>query len=121
MSLNIKPVIVWIRQDLRLDDNLALLAASELGCPVIPVYIRESDNRSQQPNQTVSAAWTSANVVSFSEAIRTVYKSRLVIRRGNAETELGRLADETQAVAIYFNSVYEQPVRLYMTFSTVFE
>lgn len=41
MSLKTAPVIVWFRKDLRLSDNLALLAAVEHGGPVIPVYIRE--------------------------------------------------------------------------------
>ena len=31
--------IVWFRQDLRLADNRALLAALALGGPVIPVFI----------------------------------------------------------------------------------
>ena len=36
-----KPVIVWFRRDLRLQDNLALNAARNDGAPVIPVYIQD--------------------------------------------------------------------------------
>jgi len=33
------PAIVWFRQDLRLADNPALLAAIESGRTILPVYI----------------------------------------------------------------------------------
>lgn len=39
MSKDEVPVVVWFRQDLRLRDNPALLAAHESGQPIIPLYI----------------------------------------------------------------------------------
>ena len=44
MPTKSSPVIVWFRKDLRLADNLALLAAVEHGGPVIPIYIRETSS-----------------------------------------------------------------------------
>ena len=35
----IKPVILWFRRDLRLQDNPALNHAAETGRPVVPVFI----------------------------------------------------------------------------------
>ena len=40
----VRPVIVWFRQDLRLCDNPALVAASTSGRPVIPLYIHAPDD-----------------------------------------------------------------------------
>lgn len=44
MSANSTPIIVWFRQDLRLKDNPALLAAHEGGRPIIPIYILDDVN-----------------------------------------------------------------------------
>ena len=38
------PIIVWFRQDLRLRDNPALMAAHETGRPIIPLYILDDHN-----------------------------------------------------------------------------
>ena len=35
--------LVWFKKDLRVNDNLALLSASKLGLPVLPLYIFEKD------------------------------------------------------------------------------
>ncbi len=35
------PVLVWLRQDLRLTDNPALIAAAAQGRPIVPVCIRD--------------------------------------------------------------------------------
>ena len=40
-STQAEPSIVWLRRDLRLADQAALLAAAEAG-PVIPVYVLET-------------------------------------------------------------------------------
>jgi deoxyribodipyrimidine photo-lyase len=34
------PTLLWLRQDLRLADHPALVAAIERGAPVIPVFLR---------------------------------------------------------------------------------
>jgi deoxyribodipyrimidine photo-lyase len=45
--------LVWFRQDLRLDDNPALLAALQRGAAVIPVYI---DSRPEEGDWAPGAA-----------------------------------------------------------------
>jgi deoxyribodipyrimidine photo-lyase len=37
--MNLKSILVWLRQDLCLADNPALFAALQRGLPVIPVFI----------------------------------------------------------------------------------
>ena len=36
--------LVWFRNDLRLDDNPALLKAAETGLPIIPLYVHDPKN-----------------------------------------------------------------------------
>jgi deoxyribodipyrimidine photo-lyase len=43
-----KPIIVWLHQDLRLSDNPALYHAVASGKPVIPLYILEEDTTNHQ-------------------------------------------------------------------------
>ena len=38
-STLLKPVLLWFRLDLRVEDNPALQAAIESGRPIVPVYI----------------------------------------------------------------------------------
>ena len=39
-------VVLWFRQDLRLDDNPALVAAAELGVPIVPIFVHDSEAES---------------------------------------------------------------------------
>jgi deoxyribodipyrimidine photo-lyase len=44
-SNTMQPVILWFRRNLRLADNAALQAAVEAGCPIIPLYIHDEEDR----------------------------------------------------------------------------
>lgn len=47
------PVLLWFRRDLRLRDNPALMAALELGAPLIPLFIW-SPEEEEGPGLTVA-------------------------------------------------------------------
>ncbi len=94
-------VIHWFRRDLRLTDNPALAAAALAG-GVLPVYIRSGWQGAH--------AWTGAHrqeflcgcLAALDGNLRAI-GSRLIVRCGDAPTELGKLVRETGATAIYFN------------------
>jgi len=96
-------ILHWFRRDLRLADNPALFAAHRDGSGrVLPVFIL-SDWRG-------SHRWTGpARQETLCGSLRALagglerLGSRLVVRRGDAVTELERLLHETRAEAIYFN------------------
>ncbi len=96
-------VIHWFRRDLRLADNTALCHAAKPGHPIVPIYIL-SDWRG-------SHAWTGPNrqqflcgsLESLAKNLETL-EGRLIIRQGQAVTELRKLALECHAVAIHFNA-----------------
>lgn len=54
-----EPVIVWFRQDLRVKDNLALLASHQSGCPIIPLYILDDDSSGEWKIGQASRWWLS--------------------------------------------------------------
>lgn len=96
------PIIHWFRRDLRIADNPALWSASKLGVPVIPVYVA-SDWRDRH-------MWTGPNrqqflcnsLASLAIDLKTL-DGRLIIRRGDAITELKKLILESGATGLHFN------------------
>lgn len=52
-----RPVIWWIRRDLRLRDNLALTAALETGGPIIPLYIHDPQDEALGAAPKFRQAW----------------------------------------------------------------
>lgn len=98
-----RPVIVWLRRDLRLADHPALSAASALG-PVIPLFIHD------ETVEAMGAApkWRLAEgLCAYSAALKDA-GSRLILRRGNALDVLKDVIRETGATAIYWQRVYDR-------------
>ena len=100
-----KRIIHWFRRDLRISDNTSLYAACQDADEVIPVYILSSWKRSHP--------WTGANRQEFlCGCLTSLAKNleeiggRLILRSGSPVKELIRLAEETQADAIYFSENY---------------
>ncbi|MDA8585659.1 DNA photolyase family protein [Rhodobacteraceae bacterium] len=98
-----KPVIWWIRKDLRLSDNLALTEAVATGRPVIPVFILD------EVFETYGAAplWRfGLGVAAFARALEAA-GSRLICRRGKAVDVLAQLVAETGAEAVRWSRAYD--------------
>ncbi len=104
--MDMPPVIVWFRQDLRLSDNPALLEASLLGIPVIPLYIHAPGEERAWPPGAASLVWREHSLASLD---RDLHKkgSRLIVRTGGSLDVLLALAAETGARTIHWNRRYE--------------
>jgi len=96
------PVIHWFRRDLRITDNTALSAASKDGREVIPVYIASDWKRTHRWTGPARQEFLCGCLASLAKNIEAI-GGCLIIRRGQADQELERLAIETKASAIYFN------------------
>jgi deoxyribodipyrimidine photo-lyase len=97
-----KRAIHWFRRDLRITDNTALAACTKEAEEVVPVYV-VSDWQGRH-------RWTGPHRQEFlAQSLAALDRNvaalggRLIIRRGDAVEELGRLAEETGAEAIFFN------------------
>jgi deoxyribodipyrimidine photo-lyase len=91
--------IWWIRRDLRLDDNPALVAALEGGRTVVPVFILDDRLLHGTSASPVRNRFLAAGLVSLDAALRTL-GSQLILRRGDPKAELIRLAREVGAEAV---------------------
>jgi deoxyribodipyrimidine photo-lyase len=99
------PVIVWFRDDLRLADNPALVAAAASGAPVIPLFILDETSRIR-PLGAASRWWLDKSLAAFAHALEAA-DARLILRRGGASDVLSRLVEETGARAVCWNRTYE--------------
>ncbi|MET3826792.1 deoxyribodipyrimidine photo-lyase [Sphingomonas sp. PvP055] len=93
------PTLLWLRRDLRLADQPALLAAINEGA-VIPVYILDDDTPQKYAMGGASRWWLHHSLESLDADLREK-GSRLILRRGSCDTVLKDLAEETGATQVH--------------------
>ncbi|MAM62383.1 deoxyribodipyrimidine photo-lyase [Maritimibacter sp. UBA3975] len=97
-----KPVILWLRRDLRLSDHPALTAAAQAG-PVIPLFIRDHTVDSLG----AAAKWRLGEGLRvFADALEA-RGLRLVLRRGRALDVLNEVIEETGAREVHWSRAYD--------------
>lgn len=104
MSLAVS--IVWFCQDLRIDDNPALLAAHQRGRAVVPVYIWNPQEDTKWTKGGASRWWLHHSLRALDRRLRA-RNSRLILCMGDYERELLRLCKQTGAQTVYWNRRYE--------------
>ena len=100
-----RPVIVWLRRDLRLSDQAAFAAATANG-PIIPVYVLDEETPKHRKMGGASLWWLHHSLTSLDESLRGK-GSRLILRRGAAANILADMAKETGAGEIHALRHYE--------------
>jgi deoxyribodipyrimidine photo-lyase len=99
------PSILWFRQDLRLSDNNALIAAAEEG-PVTAVYILDDKAPAEHAIGGAQRWWLHHSLVALSKSLQNLGVD-LVLRRGESVAELEKLTGETGATRIFATRQYE--------------
>ncbi len=100
------PTLVWLRRNLRLEDNLVLMAAMDRGGPVIPVFIWEDD-----PAVASMSRWWLARSLKNLQRDFLAIKSCLIVRKGDASEVLMALARKTKAGAVFWDKSFEPAQR----------
>ena len=97
------PIIWWVRRDLRLSDNAALLAAVSRGVPVIPVFIYDPsiDALGAAPR------WRLSLGLEHLAQRLVALGSRLICRKGAALAMLEELIVQTGARSVFWNRLYD--------------
>ncbi|MGQ5701983.1 cryptochrome/photolyase family protein [Sandaracinobacteroides sp. A072] len=93
------PAILWFRNDLRLKDQAALIAAAASG-PVLPVYILDEESPGVRPPGGASRWWLHHSLKALDSALGA-RGGRLLLLRGQSAPMLERLAATTGASAIH--------------------
>jgi deoxyribodipyrimidine photo-lyase len=97
--------LLWLRRDLRLDDNPALQALLDDGHTPVPVYIHDEPDP-DWPLGAASAWWLHHSLVALAKSLKQS-GSALAVRVGDSEQQLSRLIEATGAEAVYWNRCYE--------------
>ncbi|WP_363349272.1 deoxyribodipyrimidine photo-lyase [Methylocystis echinoides] len=100
------PLILWFRNDLRLDDNPALDAAARSGAPVVALYVLDDESAGRWRMGAASRWWLHHSLAALAADLGRLGVS-LILRRGRAEFVLEGLIEETGAGAVYWNRLYE--------------
>ncbi|MBT8328564.1 MAG: deoxyribodipyrimidine photo-lyase, partial [Desulfofustis sp.] len=100
--MSTSPGICWFRQDLRLHDNPALLAAIDCG-EVLPVFILDDDNAGNWKCGSASRLWLHHSL----NALQKSLEGRLSIHRGRAEDIIPRLCRDHQSTRVFWTRCYE--------------
>lgn len=107
-----KTAIIWFRQDLRLHDNPALLAAVNQGFAVIPVYIWTDYIGTEENGWPLGGAskwWLHYSLKALSARLEE-NNSSLVLRSGDPTICLRELVKESGAEKIFWNRCYEPAI-----------
>lgn len=99
------PVIVWLRNDLRLADNPALVAAEATGRPVIPLYILD-ETPGVRPMGAAALWWLDKSLAALAASLEAI-GSRLTLRRGPARAVLEDLVAQAKPAAVVWNRLYD--------------
>lgn len=108
-SYELSPVLVWFRQDLRVDDNPALLEALRTGRGVIPIYIWSPEDEGAWAPGAASRWWLHHSLRQLQADLEHIGLP-LVLRSGPAQSELQKLIRQSGAAALYWNRRYEPAV-----------
>lgn len=103
MTIKNSPVIVWFRQDLRLKDNPALLAAHQSGHAIVPLFILDDDNSGEWKLGAASRWWLHKSLQALNETL----VGKVCFRTGPAQQAVNDVIKESGAEAIYWNRCYE--------------
>ncbi len=98
--------ILWLRRDLRLDDNPALLAAVQECEQLIPLYIHSPGEESPWSPGAASSWWLHHSLDALDGELRK-RGSRLVIRKGESLAVLQQLVREEGITHLFWNRLYE--------------
>lgn len=103
--MSLPPVVVWFRDDLRLDDHPALAFAAASGRPIVALHVLDETSPGLRRLGGASRWWLHHALARLSEdlAERGV---RLVLRRGSAAAVVPAVVAEVGATTVVWNRRY---------------
>ncbi len=101
------PIVLWLRRDLRLGDNPAMLAAvrqaRERGATLLPVHVWEPRSRRAWAPGGAARWWLWRSLASLDDDLRRL-GSRLLVERGDPAEVVAALARQAAAPAVVWSA-----------------
>jgi deoxyribodipyrimidine photo-lyase len=98
------PSLVWLRDDLRLDDNPALIAAASDG-PVLALYVLDDSGKSGRPLGGAARWWLHHSLLALRQSFAD-HGVTLILRAGDPETIVPDIATKIGAQSVHWNRRY---------------
>tara|TARA_B100000683_G_scaffold116121_1_gene114101 strand:- start:616 stop:2037 length:1422 start_codon:yes stop_codon:yes gene_type:complete len=95
--------IMWFRQDLRLNDNPAIIEANNSGLKILPVYILDDINSSNWKIGSASRWWLNESLKKLNDSLN----HNLCFMSGDSIKCLNNLISTYNVKSVYFNKCYE--------------
>ena len=102
-------VLVWFRQDLRIEDNPALAAALKTGQPLIPVFIHAPDEETPWSPGGASKWWLHHALESLDQELQA-HGNRLILRSGATWENLQDICTTHNVSNVFWNRRYEPSI-----------
>ncbi|MBX2859891.1 MAG: DNA photolyase family protein [Vampirovibrio sp.] len=99
------PIIIWIRQCFRLQDNPMLTEANRLGHPVIPIFILKNPTDSWSPGG--ATRWWLHQSLKQLQSTYQQLGAPLVLQKGDPVTIVSNLAEQHQAAGVFYDKCFE--------------
>ncbi len=101
-----RPIIVWFRRDLRIDDNTALYHASKTSAPVVPLFIFDTELIKRLPSDGAAFDFQADALRELKQSIATL-GGNLILRHGKVLDVHKWIIQELQPSALFINRDYE--------------
>ena len=102
-----KKTLVWLRNDLRLEDNPALFAARERGEELLVVYIFHEGEKGDLSQGSASKWWLHFALQDLAERLKSIGGHLLIAKDEDIVGCLASLLEESGADAVFWNRRYE--------------
>jgi len=101
-----RPIIVWFRRDLRIEDHAALFQASSEKVPIIPLFIFDTELIRSLPSDGAAFNVQAEALAELSQKLEGL-GGRLVTRHGTVIDIHKSIIREVEPAALYYNRDYE--------------
>ena len=101
-----EPIIVWLRNDLRLSDNLALYQANKKGVPVLLLYVLDDEAAGTWRMGSASRWWLHYSLESLKTDLQKL-GSDVILRRGSTVDVIIEISRQLGVKEIYCSKQFE--------------
>ena len=99
--------IFWFRRDLRLDDNVGFYEALKSDCPVLPLFIFDTDILDKLPKDDARVNFLHKTLQQMRQTLQDEYNSSIAIFNGQPKRVFSDLLKDYNINAVYTNHDYE--------------
>jgi len=101
-----EPIVIWFRQDLRIEDQPILSKAIDRGVPIIPLYIWSPEDAGKWSVGAAGKWWLHHSLTCLQSGLSELGLT-LIIRQENPLKTLLDIIEETNAKTVLWNRCYE--------------